>query len=204
MRLYSYYSVLHFSNCYVLGPGQRGDAVLIDPGIFDEGLLRVLEDSGLYPRHILLTHSDHGHVGGLRTLLKIYDSTIYCHDPGRLEFPAQAVRAEDPLRCGELAFHVLETPGHSTDSLCYRLDGLLFTGDTLSAGSVGRTSSAYFHAMLVASIRRQILPLEGDLVILPGHGPPSTLAAEKAFNAYLAASPPSLAATSESVPAEEP
>jgi hydroxyacylglutathione hydrolase len=204
MRLYSYYSVLHFSNCYVLGPAQRGEAVLIDPGVFDEGLLRLLEEGGLYPRNVLLTHSDHGHVGGLRTLLKVYDITIWCFDPARLEFPAQAVRGGEPLRCGELAFQVLETPGHSADSLCYRLDNLLFTGDTLSAGSVGRTTSAYFHAMLVASIRKQILPLEGDLVILPGHGPPSTLVAEKAFNPYLAAGSPPLATIPETVSGEGP
>lgn len=186
MRLYSYYAVRHFSNCYVLGPTQRGDAVLVDPGVFDEGLLRLLEGRGLAPRHVLLTHSDHGHIDGIPTLRKIYDTTIYCCDPARLDFPATAVRSGQTLRCGELDFEVLETPGHSADSLCFRQDRLLFTGDTLSAGSVGRTDSPYFHAMLVASIRRRLLPLPGDLLVLPGHGPPSTLRAEKAFNPYLA------------------
>jgi len=204
MRLYSYYSVVHFSNCYVLGPAEPGDAVLVDPGVFDEGLLKLLEECRLHPRHVLLTHSDHGHVAGIRTLLKIYDTTIYCRDPARLDFPAQAVRAGEPLRCGDLEFEVLETPGHSADSLCFRHGRLLFTGDTLSAGSVGHTNSPYFQGMLIASIRRHILPLQGEIFILPGHGPASTLAAEKAFNPYLAAPPHSPAATGGSAPAEEP
>lgn len=204
MRLYSYFSVLEFSNCYVVGPAGGGESVLVDPGTFDEGLLRLLEKRRLYPRHVLLTHADAGHTGGIRTLRKIYESLIYCFDPTRLEFPALALHGGEPLRCGEFTFEVLETPGHSLDSLCFRLEGLLFTGDTLSAGSVGRTPSGYFHAMLLSSIRRRILPLQGDFVILPGHGPPSTLDAERAFNPHLAAAGSPASASSETAPAGAP
>ena len=185
MRFFSYFSVLHFSNCYLIGPDGPGEAVLIDAGVFDEGLLKLIEDNGLYVRWVLITHLHHGHIHGLQTLQKIYEASIYAFDAESMETPAQPIAEGRPLECGPFSFQVLETPGHSNDSVCFLSEGMLFTGDTLSAGSVGKSPTGYGRALLLSSIRKRILSLEEDVLIFPGHGPPTRLEIERRFNPYL-------------------
>jgi glyoxylase-like metal-dependent hydrolase (beta-lactamase superfamily II) len=182
MKFFSYYSVINFSNCYLLGQEGSADALLIDPGIFDEGLLRLIEDNSFYVRHVLITHSHRAHVNGIRTLRKIYDSTFWGFSPELVEFPLRKVSGGEILELSGFAIQVLETPGHSNDSVCYRHGRLLFTGDTLSAGKVGETSSPFERVRLLASVRSRILTLEDGTFVLPGHGPPTTLELEKRFN----------------------
>jgi hydroxyacylglutathione hydrolase len=185
VRFFSYFSVLHFSNCYLIGPDGPGDAVLIDAGIFDEGLLKLVEDNKLYIRWVLITHVHHGHIQGLQTLKKIYEANIHAFDSERLESPALPISEGKAPDCGPFCFEVLETPGHSNDSVCFLIDGMLFTGDTLSAGSIGRTPTGYGRALLLSSIRKKILNRKQDLLIFPGHGPPTRLEVERRFNPYL-------------------
>lgn len=182
MIFYCYYSVVNFSNCYVLGRKGVRDALLIDPGIFDEGLLRLLEGNGFYPRHVLITHAHQGHVSGVRTLRKIYDPTLYALEPDALEYPAERIAEAHPLHLAEFTVRVIATPGHSQDSVCFRIDRMLFTGDTLFAGSLGETDTEYEKALLLASVREKLLSLDQELLLFPGHGPPSTLELEKRFN----------------------
>ena len=185
MRFFSYFSVLHFSNCYLIGPDGPGDAVLIDAGVFDEGLLRLIEDNDLYVRWVLITHVHHGHIQGLQTLQKIYEADIYAFDTERLDYPARPISEKKPPECGPFSFKVLETPGHSNDSVCFLLDGMLFSGDALSAGSIGHTPTGYGKALLLSSIRKKILSLKDNVLIFPGHGPPTRLEIERRFNPYL-------------------
>ena len=76
MKFFSYFSVTGFSNSYIIGPDEGGNAILIDPGIFDVPLLNLIEDNKLYVKYILLTHSHESHISGLKTLLKVYDPKI--------------------------------------------------------------------------------------------------------------------------------
>ena len=84
---------------------------------------------------------------------------------------------------------VIELPGHSIDSLCWLIGDMLFTGDTLSAGGIGRTRDATARELLVAGIRRRLLALDDDVLVFPGHGPPSRIGIERRFNPYLADGP---------------
>jgi glyoxylase-like metal-dependent hydrolase (beta-lactamase superfamily II) len=186
MKFYSYYSVTHFSNCYLLGGEAERDALLIDPGIFDEGLLALIEGNNWYVRHVLLTHAHLAHVNGLRTLRKVYDLQIHALDPAAVEFPAEPLQETDSLRLCGFLIRVLATPGHSNDSACFHIGRMLFTGDTLSAGGIGETASTYERALLLSSIRGKLLGLPDAVFLFPGHGPPSTLEVEKRFNPYLA------------------
>jgi glyoxylase-like metal-dependent hydrolase (beta-lactamase superfamily II) len=185
VRFFNYFSVLHFSNCFLIGPDDSGDAVLIDVGVFDEGLLKLIEDNGFYVRWLLITHVHHGHIQGLQTLQRIYETSIYTFDVERLDAPALSIGEGKPLKCGPFSFQVLETPGHSNDSVCFLMDSMLFTGDTLSAGSVGRTATGYERALQLSSIRKKILSLKEDVLIFPGHGPSTRLEIERRFNPYL-------------------
>ena len=92
------------------------------------------------------------------------------------------VRDGDEINIGPFRTEVFSIPGHSADSLVFKIDRLLFTGDALSAGLTGSTSSSYAAANQVSALRRKILSLPGDYTILPGHGPPSSLEAERRFN----------------------
>ncbi len=85
---------------------------------------------------------------------------------------------------------MLATPGHSNDSACFHIGRMLFTGDTLSAGGIGETSSGYERALLLSSINSKLLDLPGGVFVFPGHGPPSTLEVERRFNPYLADTSP--------------
>jgi glyoxylase-like metal-dependent hydrolase (beta-lactamase superfamily II) len=192
VKFYSYYSVTHFSNCYLLGGEAGRDALLIDPGIFDEGLLALIEGNGWYVRHVLLTHSHLAHVNGLRTLRKVYDLQVHALEPAAVEFPAEALEETDCLRLCGFPIRVLATPGHSNDSACFHIGRMLFSGDTLSAGGIGETASGYERALLLSSIRNKLLDLQGGVFLFPGHGPPSTLEVEKRYNPYLAEAAPRL------------
>jgi glyoxylase-like metal-dependent hydrolase (beta-lactamase superfamily II) len=132
---------------------------------------------------VLITHDHLNHVHGLRTLKRIYNTDIYAVNPVIREHRARRVRDGDTVTIGPFRIDVISVPGHSSDSAVYRIDHLLFTGDTLSAGLVGNTPSSYGAAVQMTALRSKILSLPGDYTVLPSHGPPSTLEVERRYNA---------------------
>jgi len=184
MRLFPPFSFLDFSNSYLIGPDQGGSAILIDPGIFDAGLLKLIEENNYYVRYVLVTHAHGSHTKGLTTLLKIYDAQVFAFNPFIQDFPAVQVREGKQQHLGEFLFEIIETPGHSDDSLCFRLNQFLFTGDTLTAGSMSKNSE-YTKDTLISTIKKKLLTLDDDTLIFPGHGPPSRIAIEREFNPFL-------------------
>jgi hydroxyacylglutathione hydrolase len=185
MKFYSLFSRVGFSNTYLVGPDDGGDAVLIDPGVFDSTLLQAVESNGLYIRSILVTHAHNAHINGIRGILKVYDAAIYASHPSVLDFPARRIANGEVLKLGGFTISVIETPGHSIDSLCFHLANLLFTGDTLLAGSIGATRDGYARGLLLETVRRKILPLGDEVLLFPGHGPPSKVGIEKLYNPLL-------------------
>jgi glyoxylase-like metal-dependent hydrolase (beta-lactamase superfamily II) len=203
VKLFCHYCYYGFSNCYVLGtdfpeeddsgdaadsrelPRQDGllrEAVIIDPGEMSEQILRFIENNDYNLRGILITHDHPKHVHGLDTLKRIYRTEIYAVNPVVREHKTNMVRDGDLVAVGSFKFHVISTPGHSSDSAVFLTERLLFTGDSLSAGLVGRTASAYGGKVQMAALRSKILSLPGDFTVLPAHGPPSTLEAERRYN----------------------
>ncbi len=183
MKLIHHFSSLAFSNTYLLGPDQGGEAILVDPGIMDIELLKLIESNKLYPRHVLLTHLHKSHTDGLRTLEKIYDFTVYC--AGKLKnrhASCLPVADGEELRLGDFPVKVFAVPGHSADSVAYLIENYLFSGDILAAGRMGSTTTYQAKLMLIKGIEAKILPLPGETLLFPGHGPPSILKAETAFN----------------------
>jgi glyoxylase-like metal-dependent hydrolase (beta-lactamase superfamily II) len=185
MRFFSLFSRLGFSNTYLVGPDDGGDAILVDPGIFDAPLLQAVEGNGLYVRSILVTHAHNAHINGIRSLLKVYGADIYANQPSVLDFPAHHVQDGDSLSLGGFTVRVIETPGHSIDSLCFMLGHIVFTGDTLSAGAMGATRDGYARGLLLEIVRRRILPLGDEVLLFPGHGPPTKVGIEKLYNPLL-------------------
>ena len=185
MIFFSLFSRLGFSNTYLIGPDNGGDGVLVDPGVFDAALLDAVEKNGLYIRSILITHAHNAHINGIRSLLKVYDAEIYANQPSVLDFPAHRVKDGDVLSIGGFSVRVIETPGHSIDSLCFEVGHVVFTGDTLSAGGTGATRDGYARGLLLESVRRKLLSLADEVLLFPGHGPPTKVGVEKLYNPLL-------------------
>jgi glyoxylase-like metal-dependent hydrolase (beta-lactamase superfamily II) len=149
----------------------------------DQAIVNFIEHNEYRLRGVLITHDHLSHIRGLQTLKRIYDTDIYAVNQLVLDYKTILVRDRDILQIGSFRFEVISVPGHSPDSVVFKIDNLLFTGDALSAGLVGRTASSYGGAIQVTALQSKILALPGDFTVLPGHGPPSSLEAERRFNA---------------------
>ena len=197
MKLYFHYCSFGFSNCYILGaeasdnksgaPGaadssQPMNAIIIDPGNMDDSILKTIESNNFNVRAVLITHDHIGHNRGLRTLMRIYNAEVFAVNQFVLEHKTNLVRDDDKLSIAGFTVKIISIPGHSADSVVYHINDMLFTGDVLTAGLVGSTASAYGAATQMNKLRSRLLSLPGDYIVLPGHGPPSTLEAERRFN----------------------
>ena len=185
MTLISCHAKTGFANCYVVGPDRSGPAVIIDPGHFDTSLLERIERAGLEIAAVLLTHSHRAHCGGVGTVQSVYRAPVYGYGGSGRPRVDRALRDGHSVAVGTLEFQVSELPGHAADSLGFRVGDLLFTGDALLAGEIGSTPTAAARSTLVTALRERVLSLPDRVTILPGHGPPTTVRTERAFNAAL-------------------
>ncbi|HOJ98827.1 MAG: MBL fold metallo-hydrolase [Treponemataceae bacterium] len=185
MKVYFHFCLPSFTNCYILGT-EEGDAspgaLIIDPGCIAEDIINFLEDHSYPLLATLLTHDHSGHCQGLRTLRRIYEFPVYAvnHEIG--EIATQVIHDGDILSIGPFKVEVISIPGHSSDSVVYKIGHFLFTGDVLSAGFTGSTLSSYGQTIQLNALQSKILSLPGDYQIFPGHGPPTTLATERQYN----------------------
>jgi len=182
MKLFFHYCSFGFSNCYVLGREDGPESILVDPGNMDKQILDYIEGNNFYPKAIFITHDHPGHVHGIRTLKRIYQSEIFAINRVVRDHKTTPVKDGDMINIGPFAVKVISIPGHSADSAVYQIDRLLFTGDALTAGMLGTTVSAYGAATQLNTLRSRLFSLPGDYTVLPGHGPPSSLEAERRFN----------------------
>lgn len=183
MTLFFHYSLYGFANVYLAGNDETGEALIVDPAAFTGGLLAFIEDKGYDIKAVLVTHSHVHHVKGLKTLLKIYDAEVYSSNAMIDDTPCRVVHGGETFETCGLLVQALSVPGHSADSMVYKIGKLLFTGDTLHAGLIGHTMSQYGKGLLTDQLSQKVLCQSDDSIILPGHGPPSSVGAEKLFNA---------------------
>ncbi len=185
MRCFINFSLIGFSNSYLIGPDDGGDAIIIDPGEMNIKLLRLIEDNDFYLRHILVTHNHKAHISGIRTLLKIYDAEIHSASDQILTFPSNVIVPDSFINLSGIEVEIMEFSGHSDDSLVYRIGRMLFTGDTLCAGNIGDEDNRETMKILSKSVSAKIKEMDDCILVFPGHGPPSTIKAEKDFNPEL-------------------
>lgn len=185
MRLLMFYGFAGRSNTYIIGPKEGGNAILIDPGRFEVPLLSMIEDNNYYIESIVLTHCHGSHSKGVSTTLKVYNASIYAALGKMDNFRTQMVSDGEVVNISGFDVEFFEIPGHSTDSLVFRIGNLLFTGDIFTSGYLGRPVNAYAQNNMQRDIQKRILTLDGEIVVLPGHGPPSTIQAEREINENL-------------------
>ena len=187
MKLFFHYCSYGFSNCYILGEenadvSRQNSAFIVDPGSMENITLETIENNNFDLKAVLVTHDHLNHVQGLRTLKRIYNAEIFAVNQSIMDHRTNMVKDGDKFNIAGFKVEVISIPGHSSDSVVYKIDNFIFTGDVLTAGLVGSTASAYGAATQMNKLRSRLLSLPGDYVVLPGHGPPSTLEAERRFN----------------------
>ncbi|MCK5735544.1 MAG: MBL fold metallo-hydrolase [Spirochaetaceae bacterium] len=182
MKLLSHFPAIGVSNTYIIGAADGGKAILVDPGRFDVTLLDLIENNNLDITTILITHDHENHVQGLRTLMKIYNPVIFAGNAEVLGFKANTVSGGMKIDSSGFLVEIIDVEGHSSDSRVYKVGHYIFTGDILSAGRIGSSPSSYSRDLLLQSIKTKIISLNEDLLILPGHGPPTTISAEIKWN----------------------
>jgi len=191
VRVYCHYCKSVFSNCYIVGnepsiPNAPVDAVIIDPGIMDLNILSCIEDNKYSVKGIFITRDHPFLVSGLATLLRVYDAEVFAINPSINNIRSTVVRDGETINSGSISVDVISIPRHSSESAVYKIDNILFTGDSLTAGLIGKTISSYSAITQVSSLRSKILSLPGDYAIFPGSGPPTSLNAERRFNLGIA------------------
>jgi len=194
-------------NCYLYWDDKTGDGVIIDPG--DEGsvIVDTVRKAGFTPRGILLTHGHVDHIAAVAQVKEEFDIPLYVgrgeealladpaanasimlDEPITVPEPEFLLRDEEEVKIGSLAFRVLATPGHTPGGICYldETGGLLFCGDTLFQGSIGRYDlPGGSYPQLIESIQNKLLKLPNEIVCFSGHGPRTTIGAERNSNPFL-------------------
>lgn len=176
------------ANCYILGCKNSHEGLVIDPGDEAQRIVNEIIKNGLKIKYILFTHGHMDHTGAARELKRIIKAPLLIHalDAQGLGIaPDETLSDGQTLEVGDYRIRVLHTPGHSPGGLCFHGPGVVFTGDTLFAGSVGRTDfPGGDHDKLVRGVVQKIFPLGDTLRVYPGHGPASTIGAERSKNPF--------------------
>ena len=192
-------------NCYILGCEDTKEAAIIDPGDNADEIIKSIDKEGLIPIFIINTHAHFDHVGGVKAIQEHFKIDFFLHKEDlflidNVSEQAKAfglnpipkpdvnkyVNGGDKISLGNKFISVIHTPGHSPGGVCYHVDNSVFVGDTMFAGSIGRTDfPGGSYETLIKSIKEKLFPLGDSTIVYPGHGPSTTIENERKHNPFL-------------------
>ncbi|MGB9808294.1 MAG: MBL fold metallo-hydrolase [Thermosulfidibacteraceae bacterium] len=193
-------------NCYIVLDEKSKEGIVIDPGAEGRRIVRIIEGESINLKYIINTHGHVDHIGANRDVKNAFPDALLAI--GEFDLPllrnamnsyiAMMVGAKespepdlllkegDIIEFGECTLKVIHTPGHTPGSICLLTEGIVFTGDTLFAGSIGRVDLPMSQPeKLIPSIKEKLMILPDDTVVLPGHGPKSTIGYERRYNPFV-------------------
>ena len=180
------------TNTYILENG--GHCAVVDPGYEPETILTFLKQKGLTLDAILLTHGHFAHVGAVRGLVADTDCKVYLHEAEPSLTPmltagglyhTDTYADGDTITVAGLPVQVLHTPGHTPGSVCLTVEDAMLSGDTLFAGTCGRTDLPGGSWVDMLKSLKRLAEIERNYTVLPGHGESTSLTLEKRFNPYM-------------------
>ncbi len=191
-------------NCYIVYDESTKEAMVIDPGDEPDRIIDIIKEKGLDVKYLICTHTHFDHVGalpelkeetGAKIIMHIDDKQVYAaakdmaavwgFDVDEMPAPDELVEEGYVIQIGDAKFEVIHTPGHSPGSICLYGEGLLFSGDTVFAGSIGRTDFPGGSIEKMKESFRRVISLPDDTQILSGHGPATTVEREKRENFFV-------------------
>lgn len=191
-------------NCYI-AYNEENKGFIVDPGGSSEDIIKFLEDEKIFPEFILLTHGHGDHIGAINELKEKYNIPIYVSEKEEEllgdnvmnlsssipPYKPFEFKADKLLKDGEIIdfygteLKVMETPGHTSGSICIFMENIIFSGDTLFKSSVGRSDLPTGSPMDIVASMRKLKKLDEDYRVLPGHGAETTLEIEKLNNPFM-------------------
>lgn len=193
------------TNCYLIYCEETLECAVMDPGAEPEKIIRAINELNLKPVILINTHGHVDHVGANKDIKEKYDIPLLMHsaDVPMLKnilqsglglllgaksspLPDRLLLEGDEIKIGTSSLQTIYTPGHSPGCLCFLRDDLLFSGDTLFCGGVGRTDlPGGSWEKMMDSIKNKVLILPDKTIVLPGHGPHTTVGQERAMNPFI-------------------
>ncbi|MBC8551624.1 MAG: MBL fold metallo-hydrolase [Candidatus Brocadiales bacterium] len=192
-------------NCYIIGCEDTKEAAIIDPGDNADEIIRIIEMDELKPKFIMNTHAHFDHVGGVKEIQDYFkiDFLLHKDDTFLVENASEQATSfglkpilkpdvnkyisnDEKIALGNKSITVIHTPGHSPGCVCFYSDSNVFVGDTLFAGSIGRTDlPGGSYETLINSIKEKLFPLGDSTSVYPGHGSSTTIGNEREHNPFL-------------------
>lgn len=195
----------YYANCYIVGSDKTKEAAIIDPGAEFIRIDKKINELGLNPKIIILTHAHGDHIGAVDELVEKYNIPVYIHEDdvqtlndsksnfSKVMFgknlsinPDVKLKDGDKIQMSDLEFDIIHTPGHTKGGICIKVDNIMMTGDTLFNKSIGRTDlpGGSFDE-IINSIQEIIFKYDDDIILYPGHNSPTTIKSEKLGNPFV-------------------
>lgn len=196
---------IYAANCYIVYSEKTNEGFIVDPGGDADDILSAIKENGVNAKSIILTHGHGDHIGGVRELKEKLEIPVMIHEDdreilvdgeknlstmmamGTIEIePENLLKHGDMIEYNDLKAEIIHTPGHTRGGICIKVEDSIITGDTLFAGSIGRTDLlGGDYNTIISSIKEKLLVYPDEYKVLPGHGGGSTIGKEKATNPFL-------------------